>query len=1220
VLIEIGSTPPPSSSAPGHPRSANGEVTLDLALGDAAEPQLKPTLVLEETGAMDPAGGTSGVAAEIADLLFKSCPSCQSSFGGEVEICPHDGTRLSEHSLFHRETLLFGPEGLTAAGLELKKYCPGCKRNFPLHLKVCAECGSTLMIPTLGGPAAASRSGPPQLGPVIADKYRLLEDIGAGGFGSVYLAKHESLGKRYAIKVLRSQLSDRMSFRNRFHEEALKLSRLEDENIVKVIDFGEWQEFQYMVTEYVEGKDLGSIIYQERSPPLRAARILRQVAGALSEAHAKKIVHLDLKPNNILVSQKRGKDLVKVIDFGIAEIYSETRARRQENVAGTCTYMAPEQWRRGSLDPRTDVYSFGVIFYEFLAGRPPFRHPRISDLEKAHCGTAPAPLRKLRPDLPAELERLGHKCLEKDPARRVQSAEELEAALDGYLRRVENRPKLRRALAAAAILLVAAGSAWGISEWVKDREPPRLNIRAEGNGLVEAPARGAGKLYQIREPKAVLVLEASDNREVNQIIVNSPELEWNQKAFNGSSARPEVTLRVGLTHLSAIALDRAGNPSVSIPLTLERLPAPRLTVEWEKLRPFSSQPKVELPILDQVGIKATVICRQGAERNFEAEVSERGVIAVPLKHGENTVELWTQDLLNGEKTLDPKNVRTVRYLEDRLSLKAGVVPGEGVVDLAPRGEWLTRNREIGVEVQVDDAAKRLEEGARLIYRRPPRTGTETLLWEKAEVARGRKIISVPLEEGPNELVIEPLSDVYGNRSAQQSLTVRLDRSGPRLEFPDDTIDDFGEALPVVRFRVEDDNPDENAGSYILRSVEDKEEVVVDRKAYEVKGTGDGAWEIRFTTRDALSEGSHSFRIVASDRTGNASGEGSGRFTVLADHGKPRIEVLAPTPGPRLVVKRGQEIRVQARVEDALPDDLSVKATIRVKAPRIDREKTIPLSRAAASGIWETAIAVGRDFEKPDTFDTERPEFRITVSATDRAGREETSTVALEFGWENRDKLLWPDGSVLVYHAACSFYNVGPFFMAMTEVTNRQYRAFLKDQGGKAPRSREWSDANRGQNWLDLPVRWVSWREACDYARWAKLQLPGKSQWMAAAYWDYDATRPRPYPWSGNWVEAGPEPVHCGKKLSPVKASADEKPYSAGRTPFGLCHMLGNVWELVRDEETGNPKRVGGAFYMNAEIFQAQEFKAEYLLGTSVSPEGEYADGFRCCLLPKGEIP
>jgi hypothetical protein len=452
------------------------------------------------------------------------------------------------------------------------------------------------------------------------------------------------------------------------------------------------------------------------------------------------------------------------------------------------------------------------------------------------------------------------------------------------------------------------------------------------------------------------------------------------------------------------------------------------------------------------------------------------------------------------------------------------------------------------------------------------------------------------------------------------LTVHLDQSGPSLKVIDDSIDYFKEALPVVRVHVEDDNPDESAGSLSLRSIEGGKETEVERKSYEVKRTGED-WEIRFTARDAsLSEGSHDFRIVARDRAGSLSEKLSGLFAVNADHEKPRLEILAPSVAPVRVVRRGENIHVQARVEDAFPDDLSVKVTVSVKAIDFDRQKEVPLSRSTSPGTWEVPIVVGKDFEKPGLFETARPEFQLTVSAIDRAGQVDRSTVTLEFGWENRDKLQWPDGSVLVYHAACSIHNVGPFFMATTEVTNGQYRKFLESGGGNPPPSPDWSGSECRKDRLEFPIRGVSWEEACAYARWAKLELPSRSQWKVAAYWDYDRPNDRPYPWGKNWPAANP-PVRYGER-SPVEAGAKDKRYAAGRTPFGLCHMLGNVWELVREDETGRAMRVGGAFNTRLSAFESETLKETYLKGGEPVTSEDHDDnvGFRCCLPLKGEIP
>ncbi|MGH9360464.1 MAG: serine/threonine-protein kinase, partial [Thermoanaerobaculia bacterium] len=546
-----------------------------------------------------------------------------------------------------------------------------------------------------------------QPGLLIAEKYRVLKDIGSGGFGNVYLVKHESLGKRYAVKVLRGQLAERTNFRDRFHEEALKLSRLEDENIVKVIDFGEWNEFQYMVTEYVEGQDLSGLIYGGRISPLRAARIMHQVAGAMAEAHSKQIVHLDLKPANILISAKRGRDVVKVIDFGLAEIYSDVKAGRQRKVAGTCTYMAPEQWRKRPLDPRTDIYSFGVIFYELLAGRPPFRSANVSELERSHCQTPPALLRKLKSDVPGDLERLVHRCLEKEPGKRYPSASRLEEALEGYVRRSENLVArwLKRGAVAAAALLALSTGAWALVEFLRDREAPVWKEwKVTGSKLREVPRPSVpDKHYLTLDSEVLLHLEAQDRRSATVFKVTSAGFE-EREPYRQEEFPIRLKLPLGPTLLTAQATDASGNQStvqlrivhhrpVEVRARLDRLP--RCTVEHRATLEFEA-------LSDG---KARIVCSNGGRALHDAEVSAgddpRPKAEIPLLPGANEIRVWRINVLGEEEELPETASVTVITGPMSAHVKVAVKEPEKLLETGVPGEWLTTSNQVSLVVQVD---------------------------------------------------------------------------------------------------------------------------------------------------------------------------------------------------------------------------------------------------------------------------------------------------------------------------------------------------------------------------------------------------------------------------------------------------------------------------------------------------------------------------------------
>ncbi|MBK9036257.1 MAG: serine/threonine protein kinase [Myxococcales bacterium] len=275
------------------------------------------------------------------------------------------------------------------------------------------------------------------VGTVIGGRYQLLRRIGKGGMGLVYEADHLGIGKRVAVKVLLDKYTDDPEVVARFEREARTASSIGDDHIVEVFDAGTTDDGRsYLVMELLIGSSLADIA--EATGPMPAARavpIVRQVLRGLAAAHAKGIVHRDMKPENVFLIQKADRpDFAKIMDFGISKFLqdSESKVRLTATgaVIGTPVYMAPEQaLGAGEIDGRVDLYAVGVMLYELLAGRPPFQAPTYIALVTQHLHTPPPPLQLARPDLPTPLVVAVHRALEKDPAARFASAAEMAAAM-----------------------------------------------------------------------------------------------------------------------------------------------------------------------------------------------------------------------------------------------------------------------------------------------------------------------------------------------------------------------------------------------------------------------------------------------------------------------------------------------------------------------------------------------------------------------------------------------------------------------------------------------------------------------------------------------------------------------------------------------------------------------------------------------------------------------
>jgi eukaryotic-like serine/threonine-protein kinase len=260
--------------------------------------------------------------------------------------------------------------------------------------------------------------------------------IAEGGMGSVYAGHHPVIGKRVAVKVLAEHCAHIPDLIRRFVEEARAVNKIGHPNIIDIFSFGTLADARpFFVMEYLEGASLAARLEAADLTASETRRLLRQICSALEAAHRAEIVHRDLKPENIWIAAPAHEDsFAKVLDFGIAKLLDNPQARTTQTGAamGTPRYMAPEQCMGRPVDRRADIYSLGVILYELFAGVVPFRGESFGELLYQHMSEAPEPPSRHRPVDP-ELERIILSCLEKDPAKRPQTAKDLGRLLDAAL-------------------------------------------------------------------------------------------------------------------------------------------------------------------------------------------------------------------------------------------------------------------------------------------------------------------------------------------------------------------------------------------------------------------------------------------------------------------------------------------------------------------------------------------------------------------------------------------------------------------------------------------------------------------------------------------------------------------------------------------------------------------------------------------------------------------
>jgi serine/threonine-protein kinase len=377
------------------------------------------------------------------------------------------------------------------------KYCPVCHTAYSRDHTNCASDGALLI-----------ESDELESGTLIRDKYRILRVIGRGGMGTVYLAEHILLGRNRALKFLSSSLCREPKFLKRFRQEARASIELRHPNVVEVVDLDQAENGSpYIAMEYIEGPDLADVLSAGPLPIERALAVARGVASGLSAAHAKRIVHRDVKPENVLLAVgEDGYEVPKLVDFGIAAIMEKsTTAGGTRGLVLTPEYGAPEQWREVGpqhLDGRADLYAVGCMMYEMLTRRTAFTATTPEAWMHQHLFAQPDPPSKYRPEVKnwKGLDALVLRLLAKEKERRPRDAAELVALIDEVYKQsaplqpairaqaaVSSPPAAPAAMPAPAAMLVPAAPAAAPSPMPAPAAPPsnRLHVSEPEDAVTE---------------------------------------------------------------------------------------------------------------------------------------------------------------------------------------------------------------------------------------------------------------------------------------------------------------------------------------------------------------------------------------------------------------------------------------------------------------------------------------------------------------------------------------------------------------------------------------------------------------------------------------------------------------------------------------------------------------------------------------------------------------
>ena len=432
-----------------------------------------------------------------------------------------------------------------------------------------------------------------QIGDLLNGRYEILQMLGEGGMGAVYKARDVELEREVALKVIRPEMAEHPEILQRFKQELILARQITDRNVIRIFDIGEAGKTKFITMEYLEGENLHQILKRQgKLEVAEAIGIMEQTASGLAAAHREGIIHRDLKPGNIM-RDKNGR--VVVMDFGLARTISGDGMTRTGAMLGTIEYMSPEQAQGKDVKASSDIFTFGLILYELLAGVTPFHAESAIASLLMRSQQRAVPLADVAKNVPSTLSNIVSKCLETDPAKRYQSAEELDADLRAWqgrggktrvsassvrlrMNRIQELPWQRLAVTGALILAIAAGIAWyvvrrqliaksgphaPVSVLVADFEnhtgdpvldntlEPMIGDALEGASFINAYSRGDARKLAKKLPNAPDKLDEQSAL----LVAKSQEV--------GVVITGDISLRGDEYDISAIALDAVNGKEIA---------------------------------------------------------------------------------------------------------------------------------------------------------------------------------------------------------------------------------------------------------------------------------------------------------------------------------------------------------------------------------------------------------------------------------------------------------------------------------------------------------------------------------------------------------------------------------------------------------------------------------------------------------------------------------
>ncbi|MEE8149664.1 MAG: serine/threonine-protein kinase, partial [candidate division Zixibacteria bacterium] len=318
----------------------------------------------------------------------------------------------------------------------------------------------------------------------MVDHYRIVEKIGAGGMGDVYLAEDTKLGRKVALKFLADQFSSDQSARDRFTREAQAVAAIDHPNIVSVYEVNEFKGRPYFVMQYIEGKSVEEVIKGKQPQMSEIIRLAIQICEGLQAAHNQGIVHRDIKPSNILID-KDGR--ARILDFGLATISGMDKLTQTGTTLGTLSYMSPEQVQAEETDLRSDIFSFGVVLYEMITGQRPFGGDSAGSILHAITHDEVEPLARFKSGVTDKLQQIVNRALQKKRSLRYQTAADMLADLKQATAAEYPKQKSMAVVtfSAGIILLIAFGTYFIFSIFLAETTKRIVVLPFENLGAVE---------------------------------------------------------------------------------------------------------------------------------------------------------------------------------------------------------------------------------------------------------------------------------------------------------------------------------------------------------------------------------------------------------------------------------------------------------------------------------------------------------------------------------------------------------------------------------------------------------------------------------------------------------------------------------------------------------------------------------------------------------------